>query len=344
MKAVFFRRHGGPEVLEVGEMPTPDPGPGDVRIRLEAAALNRADLWVREGWVGLKLALPHIPGADGAGTIDAVGPGVRDVKPGDRVVIDGSISCGRCPACAAGQDNQCREWHLLGETIPGTYAEAVVVPERHVLRLPDGFDVHAAAAASLVFLTAWHSLITRGRLQAGETVLIVGASGGVNTACLQVAKLAGARVFVVGSTRAKLDRAAALGADVLVDRSLDPNWSKAVYELNGRRGVDVVVDNVGAGSLPLSLRAARKGGRILTVGNTAGPVFEIDNRHMFGKHLSLIGSTMGTRADFATVMGLVFEGRLHAVIDRTFPLDEARQAQETLARGDGFGKITLAVA
>ena len=344
MKAVLFRRHGGPEVLEVGDVPTPEPGPEDVRVRLEAAALNRADLWVREGWPGLKLPLPHIPGADGAGAVDAVGVGVRDFKVGDRVVIDGSLSCGRCPACVAGQDNLCREWHLLGETVPGTYAEAVVVPERHVLHLPDGFDGHAAAAASLVFLTAWHSLITRGRLQAGETVLIVGASGGVNSACLQVARLAGARVFVVGSTRAKLDRAAALGADVLIDRSLEPNWSKAVYDLSGRRGVDVVVDNVGAGSLPLSLRAARKGGRILTVGNTAGPLIEIDNRYMFAKHLSLIGSTMGTRADFATVMALVFGNRLHAVIDRTFPLEEARQAQEALARGEGFGKITLAVA
>ncbi|HSB91048.1 MAG TPA: zinc-binding dehydrogenase [Anaerolineales bacterium] len=344
MRAVFFRRHGGPDVLEVGERPTPEPEPGQVRVRLEAAALYRADLWVREGWVGLKLALPHIPGADGAGTVDAIGPEVQDVQVGARVVIDGSISCGRCPACAAGQDNLCREWHLLGETIPGTYAEFVVVPARHVLPVPPGFDVHAAAAASLVFLTAWHSLITRGGLQAGETVLIVGASGGVNTASLQIAKLAGARVIVVGSSRAKLDRAAALGADILIDRSLEPNWSKAAFEQTGRRGVDVVVDNIGAGSFPLSLRAARKGGRILTVGNTGGPLVEIDNRYVFSKHLSLIGSSMGTRADFAKVMGLVFEGRLHAVIDRTFPLDEARRAQEALAQGDTFGKITLAVA
>jgi NADPH:quinone reductase-like Zn-dependent oxidoreductase len=269
---------------------------------------------------------------------------VQDVQVGARVVIDGSISCGHCPACVAGQDNLCREWHLLGETIPGTYAEFVVVPARHVLPLPQGFDVHAAAAASLVFLTAWHSLITRGQLQAGETVLIVGASGGVNTASLQIAKLAGARVLVVGSSRAKLDRAAALGADVLIDRSLEPNWSKVAFEQTGRRGVDVVVDNIGAGSFPLSLRAARKGGRILTVGNTGGPLVEIDNRYIFSKHLSLIGSSMGTRADFAKVMELVFDGRLHAVIDRTFPLDEARQAQEALALGDTFGKITLAVA
>ena len=287
--------------------------------------------------------MPHIPGADGAGVVDAVGPEVEAVSVGDRVVIDGSLSCGRCPSCIAGQDNLCREWHLLGETVPGTYAEFAVVPARHVLRLPDGFDHHAAAAAALVFLTAWHSLITRGQVRAGENVLIVGASGGVNTASLQIAKLAGARVIVVGSSRAKLEKAEGLGADVLIDRSVDQAWSKVVYEKTARRGVDVVVDNVGAGSFPQSLRAARKGGRILTVGNTAGPKVEIDNRFVFGRHLSLIGSTMGTRDDFATVMSLLFEGRLHAVVDRTYPLDRAREAQEALARGDVFGKITLAV-
>jgi NADPH:quinone reductase-like Zn-dependent oxidoreductase len=343
MKAVFFQAHGGPEVLQLGEVALPVPGPGEVRVRLEAAALNRADLFVRDGWPGLKLEMPHIPGADGAGVIDAVGPGVVEFAVGDHVVIDASLSCGRCPACVAGQDNLCREWHLLGETVRGTYAEAVVVPSRHVLGLPEGFDPHAAAAAALVFLTAWHSLITRGNLRAGESVLIVGASGGVNTASLQVAKLAGARVYVVGSSRDKLEKAEALGADVLIDRSADESWSKAVFEATGRRGVDVVVDNVGAGSFPQSLRAARKGGRILTVGNTAGPKVEIDNRFVFGKHLSLIGSTMGTRSDFAAVMGLVFEGRLRPVVGRTFPLEEARLAQEAMARGDVFGKITLAV-
>jgi NADPH:quinone reductase-like Zn-dependent oxidoreductase len=343
MQTVHFHRHGGPDVLEFHELPDPEPGPGEVRVRLEAAALNRADLWVREGWPGLKLALPHIPGADGAGTIDAVGPAVDSFGVGDRVVIDGSISCGQCEFCAAGNDNRCREWHLLGETIPGTYAERVVVPDRHVLRLPEAFDAHAAAAAALVYLTAWHSLITRGGLQAGESVLIVGASGGVNTASIQVAKLAGATVFVVGSSAAKLAKAEGLGADVTIDRSANEAWSKSVYEKTNRRGVDVIVDNVGAGSFPQSLRAARKGGRILTVGNTAGPLVEIDNRFMFAKHLSLIGSTMGTRRDFATVMGLVFEGRLRPVVDRTYPLAEAPQAQEALARGDVFGKLTLAV-
>lgn len=344
MRTVHFHRHGGLEVLEYHELPDPEPGPGQVLIRLKAAALNRADLWVRQGWPGLKLDMPHIPGADGAGTVGALGFGVQGLAEGQRVVIDANLGCGVCETCLAGQDNLCRDWHLLGETVRGTYAEAVVVPARNVLPLPDGFDEHAAAAAALVFLTAWHSLITRGRLQAGESVLVVGASGGVNTAAIQVARLAGARVLVVASSAAKAKLAESLGAEVVIDRSRDENWSKATFEATARRGVDVVVDNVGAGTFPLSLRAARKGGRILTVGNTGGPTFEIDNRFVFSKHLTIVGSTMGTLRDFSTVMGLVFAGRLRPVLDRTYPLSQAGAAQEALAAGQQMGKITLAIA
>ncbi|MBM2842379.1 MAG: Alcohol dehydrogenase zinc-binding domain protein, partial [Anaerolineales bacterium] len=210
MRTIHFHRHGGLEVLEYHELPDPVPGPGEVLVRLTAAALNHADLWVREGWPGLKLEMPHIPGSDGAGSIAALGLGVSSLAEGQRVVIDGNLGCGECEACLAGQDNLCSDWHLLGETVSGTYAEAVVVPARNVLPLPDGFDEHAAAAAALVFLTAWHSLMTRGRIQAGESVLVVGASGGVNTAAIQVARLAGARVLVVGSSAAKLKLAESL--------------------------------------------------------------------------------------------------------------------------------------
>jgi NADPH:quinone reductase-like Zn-dependent oxidoreductase len=343
LKAILLSEHGGPEVLTLGQIDTPEPGPGQVQVKLQAAALNRLDLWVREGWPGLKLEYPHIPGADGAGQISAIGPGVESVEVGDRVVINSNLSCGHCDYCLSGRDNMCREWHLLGETIRGTYAEYVVVPDTNVVKLPDGFDVHQAAAAGLVFHTAWHSLITRGKLRAGETVLIVGASGGVNTASIQIARLAGAEVYVVGSNPEKLDLAQSLGGQHLIDRSKEDNWSKAVYSMTNREGVDVVVDNVGAGSMPLSMRAARKGGRILTVGNTGGPKFEIDNRFIFGKHLSIIGSTMGTHADFATVMNLLFEGKLNAVVDQQFPLSKAAQAQQRLAEGEQMGKITLAI-
>ena len=343
MKAVSFHQHGGPEVLAYGDLPDPVPGPGQVLVHLRAAALNRLDLWTREGWPGLKLEMPHIPGADGAGELAALGEGVTDRQVGERVVLNSNLGCGRCPACLEGRDNLCRDWNLLGETVRGTYAEYVVVPAANAFPIPDGFDEAAAAACGLVYLTAWHSLITRGRLQAGETVLIIGASGGVNTASIQIARHAGARVIVVGSSRTKLALAESLGADVLIDRSQDENWGKAVYEASGRRGVDVVVDNVIRGTLMPGLRAAAKGGRVLTVGNTAGPKVEIDNRFIFLKHLSILGSTMGTRADFAAVMTLVFAGKLKPALDRSYPLAEARQAQEHLAAGEQLGKITLVI-
>ena len=342
MKAILFHRHGGPEVLEYADFPSPEPGPGEVLIKLEAAALNRMDLWVRNGWPGLKLEYPHIPGADGAGTIAALGEGVTDRAVGDRVVINSNLGCGHCEFCLAGQDNRCQNWHLLGETVRGTYAEYVAVPARQVYPLPDDADPHMAAAAALVFHTAWHSLITRENLRPGESVLIVGASGGVNTASIQIAKYAGATVYVVGSSPEKLALADLMGADYLIDRSAEPNWAKTVYRMTNKRGVDVVVDNVGT-TFPLSFRAARKGGRILTVGNTGGPKFEIDNRFVFAKHLSIIGSTMGTLADFAAVMELVLAGKLKVALDRAFPLKDARAAQERLESGQQLGKITLSI-
>jgi NADPH:quinone reductase-like Zn-dependent oxidoreductase len=343
LKAVLIHNHGGSEVLQYTDYPTPEPTPGQVQVRLRAAALNRADLWVREGWPGLKLEYPHILGADGAGEVSSLGEGVINFQIGDRVVINSSISCGECAHCLSGKDNLCRKWHLLGETIHGTYAEYVVVPAINLLPLPNVFEYAEAAAASLVFHTAWHSLITRGHLKKGETVLVVGASGGVNMASIQVAKHVGAKVYVVGSTPEKLALAESLGADVLIDRSKEEDWSKPVYLATERQGVDVVVDNVGAGTMLLSMRAARKGGRILTVGNTGGAQFEIDNRYIFGKHLSILGSTMGTHTDFATVMGLVFEGKLRPILDRQYPLKEAAAAQERLASGQQMGKITLGI-
>ena len=344
MNAVFFNEHGGSEVLQYGEVPTPAPQAGEVQVQLRVAALNRLDLWVREGWPGLNLEYPHISGADGAGVVSAIGDGVSGFEIGDRVVINGNLSCGECPNCQRGFQNMCLEWHLLGETVRGTLAEYAVVPAGNLLHVPDDFDLEAAAAAGLVFLTAWHSLMTRGNLQNGERVLIVGASGGANTASIQIAKYAGAEVIVVGSSRAKLDLAESLGADITIDRSKEENWAKAAYVASNREGMDVVVDNVGAGSMPLSLRALRRGGRVLTVGNTGGPKFEIDNRFIFGKHLSIIGSTMGTNEDFTTVMDLVFKGIVKPAIDRTYALEETPQAEDRLEAGEQIGKIIIAIA
>lgn len=340
MKTVLFHNHGGPEVLEYTDFPDPQPKRGEVLIRLHAAALNRMDVFVRNGWPGIKLELPHIPGADGAGVIAELGEGIEGFEIGERVVINANLGCGECQACLVGQDNRCETWHLLGETVRGTYCEYVCLPARQLLKIPDGFDVHQAAAAALVYLTAWHSLVTRGEVKAGETVAIVGAGGGVNSTSIQIAKYLGATVIVIGSNAQKLGQAQELGADVLIDRSKEADWAKSVFIATNKRGVDVVVDNVGT-TFPSSLRTLKKGGRLLTVGNSAAPRFEIDNRYMFAKHLSILGSTMGTRKDFSEVMELVFTGRLKPVLDKTYTLKDAAIAQERLWNGENFGKIIL---
>lgn len=344
MKAVLFHEHGPAENLQVvTDLPVPDPAPGEVRLRVHAAALNYLDIWVRSGWPGIKLSRPHIPGADGAGTVDALGPGVEGWSVGDRVTFDPTLSCGVCEFCRAGWENRCVDFRLKGEHVSGTYADYITVPARNLLRLPEHISFAEAAAASLVFVTAWHSLITRAGLRPGESVLVVGAGGGVNTTSIQIARLAGCTVYVVGSSDEKLAHAKALGADVIVRRDVEGGWSRAIYQLTARRGVDVVIDNVGAATFKDSLRAAARGGRILTVGNTSGPTVEIDNRLVFGKHLSIIGSTMGPHHDYRTVMSLLFKGKLKAVIGATYPLEQAANAQRALEAGDVFGKIVLEV-
>jgi NADPH:quinone reductase-like Zn-dependent oxidoreductase len=345
MKAVLFRQHGGPEVLEYTDFPTPEPKPGEALIRLHAAALNRMDVMVRNGWPGLKLELPHINGADGAGEVVAFGDGVseaesRELEIGDHVVINANLGCGYCEFCLAGKDNMCLQWHLLGETVRGTYAEYVSIPIKQLYRLPKDFDFHQAAAAALVYQTAWHSLVKRGNLQKDEMVLIVGAGGGVNTASVQIAKWIGAQILIVGSDAKKLNMAESIGADILIDRSQEADWSKAVFLATDKRGVDVAVDNVGT-TFMQSLRALRKGGRLLTVGSSGGPKFEIDNRYLFAKHLSILGSTMSTLSEFREVMDLIVAGKLKPVLDKTYPLKDAAIAQERLWRNENFGKITL---
>ena|ERR1700752_2995192 len=348
MKAVLFRAHGGPEVLEFTDFPTPQPKPGDAMIRLHAAALNRMDVMVRNGWPGLRLELPHINGADGAGEIIEVnspllqGDGMG-IRVGDHVVINANLGCGKCEYCMEGKDNLCRHWHLLGETVRGTYAEYVALPIKQLYRLPANFDYHQAAAAALVYQTAWHSLVKRGHLQNGETVLIIGAGGGVNTASVQIAKYIGTQVVVVGSDAKKLEKAESIGADILIDRSKEEDWSKAVFLATNKRGVDVVVDNVGA-TFMQSLRTLRKGGRLLTIGNSAGPKVEIDNRYMFAKHLSIIGSTMSTLEDFKEVMDLIVARKLKPLLDKMYPLKDAAAAQIRLWRNENFGKITLDIS
>ncbi len=343
MKAVLFHQHGGPEVLQYTDFPTPEPKTGEALIRLRAAALNRMDVFVRNGWAGLKLEMPHINGADGAGEVVAMNLPAEEqteIKVGDRVAINANLGCGECEFCKNGKDNLCKKWHLLGETVRGTYCQYICLPIRQLYKLPNDFDFHQSAAAALVYQTAWHSLVSRGKVTAGETVAIVGAGGGVNSASIQIAKYLGAKVIVIGSHSKKLEQAERLGADILIDRSKEEDWSKAVFLATQKQGVDVIVDNVGT-TFPLSFRALKKGGRLLTVGNSGAPKFEIDNRYIFAKHLSILGSTMSTLAEFSQAMDLVVAGKLKPIIDQTFDLKDAAQAQERLWRGENFGKITL---
>lgn len=344
MRAAVLTGHGGPEVVEVVDnLPIPEPGAGEIRLKIKAAALNRLDLWVRLGWPGLNLDMPHVICADGAGVVDKLGPGVSGYEPGDRVSINPTIVDPNSPALLTGIENQSRI-HILGESTRGVASEYAVIPARNLLKLPDHVSYEEAAAVGLVYLTAWHSLMTRGNLRAGESVLIVGAGGGVNSASIQIAKLAGAKVYVVGSTAEKCQQARELGADVTINREDEPSWSKAMYKMTNKQGVDVVIDNVGQATLNDSIRSARIGGRILIVGNTSGFNVEIDIRQIFARQISIIGSTMGPHQDYIRVMNLIFDGALKPIIGAVKPLEEARAAQQMLAEFEVFGKVVLKVA
>ena len=343
MKAVVVPRYGGPDVLElVADHPDPVPGPDQVVLRVHATSLNHLDLFVREGIPALKLTLPHILGSDAAGNIAEVGSDVTDLEVGERVVVNPGISCGRCEFCLTGEDSLCVEYKILGEHLPGAYAEKVAVPARNVLKIPTDMEFPAASAAPLAFMTAWRMLVTRAKVRPGEDVLVLGAGSGVSTAAIQVAKLAGCTVFVTSSSDEKLRKAKALGADVLINYKALP-WSKAIWELTGKRGVDVIVDHVGEATFKESVRTLRRGGRIVVPGATTGPMLELDARYLFWRQLSVLGSTMANQREFEEVMKLVFMGRLKPVVDRVFPLAKAREAHEYLARGDQFGKVVLAI-
>jgi len=338
MKAIRFHHHGGPEVLRFEEAPTPTPGPGEVLVGLRAAALNHLDLFVREGIPGV--SLPHIGGADGAGVIAANGAGAHRYPVGTRVFFDPGFSDGTCALCQRGEHSLCDHYQLLGEHRDGTFAQAVVVPEVNCRPIPETFSFQDAAAFPLVFLTAWRLLMSKARVQAGETVLILGIGGGVAQAALRLAKLAGAIVYVTSSRPDKLERAKALGADAGINHAT-ADFSKEVWSLTGMRGVDVVLDSVGAASWERSLRALAKGGRMVVPGATSGPKAELDVRRVFARQITIYGSTMGSRSDWDQVVTMAGQGKLRPVIDRSFPLEAAGEAQERLARGEQFGKIVL---
>lgn len=340
MFAAFFRRHGAPEVMETGEAPEPVAASGTVVVAVRAVALNHLDLWVRRGIPGLALDLPHIGGSDVAGVIDEIGPGVEGWKAGDRVVLNPSLWCGDCEWCQRGEHPLCVDFKILGEHVAGGTAERVRVAATNLFRIPDAFDFRTAAAAPLVYQTAWRALKTRGALREGETVLITGASGGVSTAAVQIARLLGATVLAVTSGPINVERVRDLGADAVFDR-LEGDFAAGVKERTDGRGVDLVLDSVGEAIWPQCLRCLSRLGRLVTYGATTGPHGALEIRHTFWKQISVVGSTMASKQEFEAVMGHVAAGDLAPVVGRVLPLDSIREAHEALESGRVFGKLVL---
>jgi NADPH:quinone reductase-like Zn-dependent oxidoreductase len=339
MKAAIFRQNGPPDVVEIADVPIPEPGSGQVRVAVAASSLNHLDLWVRRG-IPNGPPLPHIGGSDVAGVVDAVGSGVDAGIVGARVVVDPSLDYDWYEGDERGAHHPEHTFRLIGEHVPGGFAERVVVPQANLVVLPKQVTFETAAAAGLVFVTAWRGLITRGGLLAGERVLVTGASGGVGTAAVQIAHRAGATVFAVTSGAANVERVRALGADVVYDRS-SSDFSRDLWKDTRKRGVHLVLDSVGEPVWEACVRSLAVSGRLVTYGATGGPQAKTDLRRVFWKQLSLLGTTMGTPAEFRAVMQLVFEGELAPVVHEVMPLDETRRAHELLEAGSVFGKIVL---
>jgi NADPH:quinone reductase-like Zn-dependent oxidoreductase len=338
MKAVFLTQHGGNEVLQYGERPAPEPGPGEVRVAVRAAALNHLDLFVRNGIPDVPL--PQIPGADAAGVVEKLGEGVADRAPGERVLVQPGLYCAACEYCRAGEQSLCVDFGILGEHTPGTFAEYVVVPSRNVFPIPQGLSFEEAAAFPLAYQTAWRMIVGRAAVRPGETVLIHGTGGGVAWAALEVALLSGARVLATTSGEEKLSRAREAGAELVVDYAKE-DVAQAVRRHTGKRGADVVFDTVGEATWMTSLKAAAKGGRIVTCGATSGPNPKEEIRLIFWKQLSILGSTMSNDREFRSLWAAVASGRIRPRIDRVFPLSEAPDAYRYMEEGRQHGKIVL---
>jgi len=340
MKALAFNEHGGLDKLRYQDVPDPTTGDGEVLVKVRACALNHLDLFVREGLPGLKLPLPFWSGCDIAGEIAGVGAAVQDVAVGDRVAVNPNLNCGRCEFCTRGEDSLCVTYGILGEHTHGGLAEHVKVDARNVIKLPDHVRFEDAAAFILANMTAWRMLVTQARLRPGEDLLIIGVGGGVSSTAVQIGKLCGARVWVTSSSDDKLARARELGADECINYAKE-DWAKTVFQKTGRRGVDVILENVGAATWQGSIRSLVKGGRLVTCGATSGPIGETDIRLVFWKQISIIGSTMASRREFNEVMIQLFRGKLGAIVDSVMPLREGAAAQQKLAEGKQFGKIVL---
>ncbi len=341
MKATVFKQHGAPEVLEYTDVPEPSFRENEVVVEGKACALNHLDIFVRTGMPGIEIPLPHILGCDVAGVVRDVGELVTWVKPGDEVMVQPGVSCGHCEACLSGRDNMCREYDIVGYRRDGGYAERVVVPGVNIIPKPSGLSWEEAASLPLVTVTAWHMLVTRANVQPGEDVLVHAAGSGVGSVAIQIAKLRGARVITTASSDDKLAKARELGADETVNYTRD-DWPKEVRRLTDRKGVDVVVEHTGAATWAGSISALKNNGRLVTCGATSGFDARTDLRQVFYRHLTLLGSFMGSKSELLEAMKFVAAGKIRGVVDRVLPLSEARQAHELIENRAQFGKIVLA--
>ena len=344
MRALTISEHGGTDKLEFRtDIAIPEPSAGEVRVRLHAAALNHLDVFTLAGLPGINITPPWVMGADGAGVIDKVGTGVTSISVGDRVVINPGISDRTCEFCTRGEQSMCVKFRLLGEHLPGTFADYVSLPHQNVRRIPDAVPFDTAAAYLLATLTAWRMLVTRARVKAGEDVLIWGFGGGVAQAAMRVALTRGARVWVTSGSDAKLEKARELGAHETINHRT-ASVGKEIRARTGKRGVDVVVDSVGESTWNESLVALGRGGRLVTCGGTSGPMVQTDIRRLFWNQWTIMGSTMGNDSEFDTVVSELAAGRLAPVIDSVFDLAQGRQAFERMANAEQFGKIVLRIA
>jgi NADPH:quinone reductase-like Zn-dependent oxidoreductase len=342
MKAIVIAEHGGVEQLQPREVQRPTPGPGEVAVELHAAALNHLDVWVRRGVDGVRYPLPIIPGCDGAGVVEALGAGVSDLAEGTRVLLAPGLSCAHCDACAAGRENECRHYGILGEHRDGTNAECIVVPRNNVIPIPETLSFENAAALPLAFLTAWHMSVARARIEPGNDVLVHAGASGVGSCAIQIARSLQARVITTVGSEAKADVARGLGAEhVILYRDVD--FATAVRDLTHKRGVDVILDHVGADTWEGNVRSLARGGRLVVCGSTSGHTVSTNLRYLFFKNLSFLGSTMGSKSELLRVLRLVERGVLRPVVDRVLPLDEVAAGHAMLENRQALGKLVLKI-
>jgi NADPH:quinone reductase-like Zn-dependent oxidoreductase len=340
MKAVIFKQHGGPDVLEYADVPEPTIKADEVLVEVKACALNHLDVWTRGGLPGVEIPLPHILGNDIAGVVREAGNLVSWVRSGDEVLLHPGVSCGHCAECLSGRDNLCRDYDILGYRRNGGYAELVAAPAVNVIPKPQNLSWEEAAALPLVTVTAWHMLVTRASVQPGEDVLIHAAGSGVGSMGIQIAKLRGARVIATASSEEKLAKAKELGADEVVNYSQE-DWPKEVKRLTHRRGVDVVFEHTGTATWAGSVASLKTGGRLVTCGATSGFAAQTDLRQVFYRHLTILGSFMGSKSELLEAMEFIESAKIRAVVDQTLPLREAKRAHELMKDRLQFGKLVL---